>query len=35
MLQLMIDVNLGPSLWLSQAAAPHVQRQVTGDTRSR
>jgi 3-oxoacyl-[acyl-carrier protein] reductase len=24
-LQLMIDVNLGPALWLSQAVAPHMQ----------
>ena len=27
MLRLMIDVNLGPALWLSQAVAPHMQRQ--------
>ena len=26
-LQLMIDVNLGPALWLSQAVAPHMQQQ--------
>ncbi len=26
----MIDVNLGPALWLSQAVAPHVQQQGTG-----
>ena len=25
-LQLMIDVNLGPALWLSQAVAPHMQQ---------
>ncbi len=25
-LQLMIDVNLGPALWLSQAVAPHMGR---------
>jgi NAD(P)-dependent dehydrogenase (short-subunit alcohol dehydrogenase family) len=25
-LQLMLDVNLGTALWLSQAAAPHMQR---------
>src|ERR1700746_624049 len=24
MLRLMIDVNLGPALWLSQAVAPHM-----------
>ena len=29
-LQLMIDVNLGPALWLSQAVAPHMQRQGSG-----
>jgi NAD(P)-dependent dehydrogenase (short-subunit alcohol dehydrogenase family) len=29
-LQLMIDVNLGPALWLSQAVAPHMQPQGTG-----
>jgi NAD(P)-dependent dehydrogenase (short-subunit alcohol dehydrogenase family) len=29
-LQLMIDVNLGPALWLSQAVAPHMQQQGTG-----
>ena len=28
--QLMIDVNLGPALWLSQAVAPHMQRQGSG-----
>jgi NAD(P)-dependent dehydrogenase (short-subunit alcohol dehydrogenase family) len=30
MLQLMIDVNLGPALWLSQAVAPHMQRRGSG-----
>ncbi len=30
MLQLMIDVNLGPALWLSQAVAPHMRRQGSG-----
>ena len=29
-LQLMMDVNLGPALWLSQAVAPHMQRQGSG-----
>jgi NAD(P)-dependent dehydrogenase (short-subunit alcohol dehydrogenase family) len=29
-LQLMIDVNLGPALWLSQAAASHMQRNGSG-----
>ena len=29
-LQLMIDVNLGPALWLSQAAAPHMRQQGSG-----
>ena len=29
-LQLMIDVNLGTALWLSQAVAPHMQQQGTG-----
>jgi len=29
-LQLMIDVNLGPALWLSQAVAPHMQRRGSG-----
>jgi NAD(P)-dependent dehydrogenase (short-subunit alcohol dehydrogenase family) len=29
-LRLMLDVNLGPALWLSQAAAPHTQRQSSG-----
>jgi NAD(P)-dependent dehydrogenase (short-subunit alcohol dehydrogenase family) len=29
-LRLMIDVNLGPSLWLSQAVAPYMQRQGSG-----
>ena len=30
MLRLMFDVNLGPALWLSQAVAPHMQRQGSG-----
>jgi len=30
LLRLMIDVNLGPALWLSQAVAPHMQRQGSG-----
>jgi NAD(P)-dependent dehydrogenase (short-subunit alcohol dehydrogenase family) len=29
-LRLMLDVNLGPALWLSQAAAPHMQRRGSG-----
>ncbi len=29
-LQFMIDVNLGPALWLSQAVAPHMRRQGSG-----
>lgn len=29
-LRLMIDVNLGPALWLTQAVAPHMQRQGSG-----
>ena len=29
-LQLMMDVNLGPALWLSQAVAPHMRRQGSG-----
>ena len=29
-LQLMVDVNLGAALWLSQAVAPHMQRDVSG-----
>ena len=29
-LQLMIDVNLGPALWLSQAVAPYMQQQGSG-----
>lgn len=29
-LQLMLDVNLGPALWLSQAVAPHMRRQGSG-----
>lgn len=30
MLRLMIDVNLGPALWLSQAVAPYMQQQGAG-----
>lgn len=29
-LRLMIDVNLGPALWLSQAVVPHMQQQGSG-----
>lgn len=29
-LRLMMDVNLGPALWLSQAVAPHMERQGSG-----
>jgi NAD(P)-dependent dehydrogenase (short-subunit alcohol dehydrogenase family) len=29
-LQLMVDVNLGTALWLSQAVAPHMQRSGSG-----
>jgi NAD(P)-dependent dehydrogenase (short-subunit alcohol dehydrogenase family) len=29
-LQLMINVNLGPALWLSQAVAPHMRQQGSG-----
>jgi NAD(P)-dependent dehydrogenase (short-subunit alcohol dehydrogenase family) len=29
-LQLMVNVNLGAALWLSQAVAPHMQRQGSG-----
>jgi NAD(P)-dependent dehydrogenase (short-subunit alcohol dehydrogenase family) len=29
-LRLMIDVNLGPALWLSQAVAPHMQQRGSG-----
>ena len=29
-LRLMIDVNLGPALWLSQAVARHMQQQGSG-----
>ena len=29
-LRTMIDVNLGPALWLSQAVAPHMQQQGSG-----
>ena len=29
-LQLMMDVNLGPALWLSQAVAPHMRRRGSG-----
>jgi NAD(P)-dependent dehydrogenase (short-subunit alcohol dehydrogenase family) len=30
LLRLMLDVNLGPALWLSQAVAPHMQRLGSG-----
>src|SRR5215470_3856980 len=30
MLRLMIDVHLGPALWLSRAVAPHMPRQGSG-----
>ena len=30
LLHLMINVNLGPALWLSQAVAPHMQRSGSG-----
>jgi len=30
LLRLMIDVNLGSALWLSQAVAPHMQRSGSG-----
>jgi NAD(P)-dependent dehydrogenase (short-subunit alcohol dehydrogenase family) len=29
-LQLMLDVNLGPALWLSQAVAPYMRQQGSG-----
>jgi NAD(P)-dependent dehydrogenase (short-subunit alcohol dehydrogenase family) len=29
-LQLMVDVNLGPALWMSQAVAPHMKQQGSG-----
>jgi NAD(P)-dependent dehydrogenase (short-subunit alcohol dehydrogenase family) len=29
-LRLMIDVNLGPALWLSQAVAPHMRQRGSG-----
>ena len=29
-LQLMMDVNVGPALWLSQAVAPHMQQRGSG-----
>src|SRR4051794_39648458 len=29
-LRLMLDVNLGPALWLTQASAPHMQRRGSG-----
>src|SRR6266536_6310433 len=29
-LRLMIDVNLGPALWLSQAVVPHMRHQGSG-----
>ena len=33
-LRLMMDINLGPALWLSQAVAPHMQQQGSGDRKS-
>jgi NAD(P)-dependent dehydrogenase (short-subunit alcohol dehydrogenase family) len=30
LLRTMMDVNLGPALWLSQAVAPHMQRRGSG-----
>ena len=30
LLRLMMDVNLGPALWLSQAVAPHMQQRGSG-----
>ena len=30
MLRLMLDVNLGPALWLTQAVAPHMRAQGSG-----
>ena len=30
MLRLMLDVNLGPALWLTQAVAPHMRQQGSG-----
>ena len=30
MLRLMIDVNVAPALWLSQAVAPHMRQQGSG-----
>jgi NAD(P)-dependent dehydrogenase (short-subunit alcohol dehydrogenase family) len=30
LLQLMVDVNLGPALWLSQAVTPYMQRNGSG-----
>jgi NAD(P)-dependent dehydrogenase (short-subunit alcohol dehydrogenase family) len=30
MLRLMLDVNLGPALWLSQAVAPHMRQRGSG-----
>jgi NAD(P)-dependent dehydrogenase (short-subunit alcohol dehydrogenase family) len=29
-LRLMLDVNLGPALWLTQAAAPHMRKRGSG-----
>jgi len=26
----MLDVNLGPALWLTQAVAPHMRQQASG-----
>ena len=35
-LRLMLDVNLGPALWLSRAFAPHMQQQgsISGPART-
>jgi len=30
MLRLMLHVNLGPALWLTQAVAPHMRQQGSG-----
>ena len=30
MLRLMLDVDLGPALWLTQAVAPHMRKQGSG-----
>lgn len=29
-LQLMVDINLGPELWMTQAVAPHMRQQGSG-----